>query len=1782
MAKKKNRNKDFDSWLESINSNTYIPQMAQNMPNNANPNYFADGGPTMGFEYYDDGNGMIRSRVAAPTIDYNIANSPLMDHRTQGFDGTLKMDTLSRKDFDYRNMTPEQQTQFRDYNSNVRQNNRQYRQDVRDTKIADLNAKTDAGEGFLGKMNSNSTMNFGMLSGLASETARVWSDPNSTKLDKVANAFGIANISKLYSADTRKGDAKINEMTGRINDFKQDNIQDAWDTLGAGQALKLNKGPNQIQLMDPNSLGWKDFKRKGLFGLTVGAMGQGAASGSIGGPWGTLGGAVTGLFAGIGSTFGRKNRARKAYRAWKDNINYLNNNARMLNAQAQNEWTASNVNAIKNGVGQEKINDMANFRAYGGHLFEDGGNIDDDYIYEGRMLPEAVAEAESMPWYEKWYNKGKRNLIDPISNKAAYAYNYFRHNLFDVDDPAFFKDLSNKNVQRVTEDNQSGIDYILGNDFQEENQNDIRRKADFLNTSDTLLGDRKIPLSAISTYYGIEDGKLKAGTLDDFDDNTIVVPNRAKNIGKIKEYHPVSEEYKHNKLLREGAKKLAEMVDDERVVTKIFDRYFKQHPEKEKYLKQQIKDWYDIDNPTKNDLIQAAYDWDYNNIAQDPILKDYLHLSSDLWDYALATNEKPGFVVTENNDTIPNYQFNEEPKGMFADENGHSVFFSGKSEDNVKQINDFLSKYPSYPVMLDNGRYFNYTDNNNVNEYTGGFLDPQKGYIIGTEKALGGNLNMNDLSPNMINLWNNKQDIDQMKALNQYQSLGLGNSFNQKLNTFDFGGAMNGMDLPTGMQSYDTGGTHEENPNGGIQVGVDQQGNPNLVEEGEFRWGDYVFSDRILVDEDILSLYNAELNPNRSTKRKAKKGKLTYADLAKKYADKNKELVNDPIGKSTIDKYMENLSHAEEDQKMRAEEEKADRDYNNALANQTQGNPMYGSMKYNGMGNANTGLNEGNAVMGGMDNSGLSNVNRSGNDMLHAFGGNLYPYGGYTDEYGNPNPLYATPFVWSQPFGAYAGAGIGTDTPIKKGTMAPYPVVGNNEEVGDIYMTPTGILTSEQLYNLPTYQQQYQSNAVPETSDRTMVDADGNIITVNQATGEMFANGQPTGQTLDPSTLDVNQPGYNYTAPTSKDFGLSLSGSNPTSDYLYTGDEFTGWQATPVDYGKKYDAITGNPYLSQPTINPLWDRPNLNPLLRIRPYNPDEDPLSKEQNFWRTTHMFASNASFNPNNDVNPYVKVNLWTKGPDTGQRWRERNPFPPDGEAPQTPPANNPPQTNPPQTNIPPAQDTPPAAKVPPVNEVPNTNTGGGNSTTGGSGKTNTTDITVKGGGPGSGMRSNIDVTGNPGNLNAQYAAGNPWQSTPYQEWTRFGNMIKGMPWVNSDAMGHTNWEYKINNIPPDRMEALGRTGTVLRNAVHNGDYVKPELVDVERQNNAAQAQAMSNSRAIQNMSNGRSTALATQVASDYNNQMGSGNNYAQTADINAGRKLQSAEFNKQTNQFNVNNDNTMLADNQKAKQFGKTYQMTGLNYANAERLHERNLKDATDRLAAADRTNNVTNVWDNALEFMAGEADRNHQFNMANSNPINQYYWDKYKRQYKFKNDPNNPMLRMNDILRQYNMGPLSANSQKLLNSYIQQYGNNVPQEMLNGLVEAEEREQKRLAAEKKATTDASYRDLENEYDMLLADYKRRMGMKADDGTTPKFANYTQDEYQAFDDLRNKPKLDEAGNPIYDEDYYSRLRMRANMMKNMMYGANSYYNTPVTVGAYGGKICTRKKKQHYYMDV
>ena len=57
---------------------------------------------------------------------------------------------------------------------------------------------------------------------------------------------------------------------------------------------------------------------------------------------------------------------------------------------------------------------------------------------------------------------------------------------------------------------------------------------------------------------------------------------------------------------------------------------------------------------------------------------------------------------------------------------------------------------------------------------------------------------------------------------------------------------------PDEFTEFNTGGTHEESPLGGIPQGMDNEGTPNLVEEGESRYKDYIFSNRLYLDKDML------------------------------------------------------------------------------------------------------------------------------------------------------------------------------------------------------------------------------------------------------------------------------------------------------------------------------------------------------------------------------------------------------------------------------------------------------------------------------------------------------------------------------------------------------------------------------------------------------------------------------------------------------------------------------------------------------------------------------------------------------------------------------------------------------------------------------------------------------------------------------------------------------------------------------------------------------------------
>ena len=98
-----------------------------------------------------------------------------------------------------------------------------------------------------------------------------------------------------------------------------------------------------------------------------------------------------------------------------------------------------------------------------------------------------------------------------------------------------------------------------------------------------------------------------------------------------------------------------------------------------------------------------------------------------------------------------------------------------------------------------------------------------------------------------------------------------------------------------------SGGTHEENPYDGVQSGVDEQGIPNLLEEGEVVYDDYVFSNRLVVPSEVRNKYRLRGNKD-----------LTFADAAKQVHKESEERPNDPISANGLEVMMYNLAMEQE------------------------------------------------------------------------------------------------------------------------------------------------------------------------------------------------------------------------------------------------------------------------------------------------------------------------------------------------------------------------------------------------------------------------------------------------------------------------------------------------------------------------------------------------------------------------------------------------------------------------------------------------------------------------------------------------------------------------------------------------------------------------------------------------------------------------------------------------------------------------------------------------------
>lgn len=187
------------------------------------------------------------------------------------------------------------------------------------------------------------------------------------------------------------------------------------------------------------------------------------------------------------------------------------------------------------------------------------------------------------------------------------------------------------------------------------------------------------------------------------------------------------------------------------------------------------------------------------------------------------------------------------------------------------------------------------------------------GIFTGNKKA---KRKANELNKN-INIANERSltsledratNIDTQTDLNMLANY---SAYGGYLNKYNNGGNLNssipnigqhGGDFSNGVTLIGNGGTHEDNPISGVPMGVDQQGVPNLVEEGEVKYNDYMFSNRIIAEKNILS----------ESKLPTKYNNHSFAKIAESLNKESSERPNDPISKNGLASSMSKLQQAQE------------------------------------------------------------------------------------------------------------------------------------------------------------------------------------------------------------------------------------------------------------------------------------------------------------------------------------------------------------------------------------------------------------------------------------------------------------------------------------------------------------------------------------------------------------------------------------------------------------------------------------------------------------------------------------------------------------------------------------------------------------------------------------------------------------------------------------------------------------------------------------------------------
>lgn len=162
--------------------------------------------------------------------------------------------------------------------------------------------------------------------------------------------------------------------------------------------------------------------------------------------------------------------------------------------------------------------------------------------------------------------------------------------------------------------------------------------------------------------------------------------------------------------------------------------------------------------------------------------------------------------------------------------------------------------------------------------------------------------------------WYNSNDPEAVEFRKNYDLDMSGNYYKYVPKKKAFGGDLNthGADFSNGITIIGNGGSHEENPMEGVPMGIATDGTPNLVEQGEVKFNDYIFSNRLFATGGLLAVYNLPTTyANHS-----------FADIAERLSKESSERPNDPISKKGLISSMTRLQQAQEQLRMEKQNKK--------------------------------------------------------------------------------------------------------------------------------------------------------------------------------------------------------------------------------------------------------------------------------------------------------------------------------------------------------------------------------------------------------------------------------------------------------------------------------------------------------------------------------------------------------------------------------------------------------------------------------------------------------------------------------------------------------------------------------------------------------------------------------------------------------------------------------------------------------------------------------------------